>query len=536
MEDNTNFINNIKTIFQDKYAQILIALFSIIFGLVKSLAEFIYNKDTINVDILRAGIYAIICYLSLNLFYYIITLDYKTKQSKLKSPRKLWWTFFIIFITSYGICWLTYWPGTIYIDNWWIALSGTDLYIAGQHPITYCAFISPTTKIGLWLGSISYSIAIYTGLQILITSLFMTFLFHFIFQRKIPQTLKIILLLSCIFLPIYALFSISNTKDIYWSICVAGFTISLYQLYTSQKQDKKFWLLFNIYVLGIILLRNNGIYIILPTLAYLLWLFPIERKQLAISLCLTFLAVFLVSVWMKSLNIRPLFQEKVGVPIQQIAAVVKRNGNITAEQKDFISKIIPINVIKKSYNPYHVDALKWESKEFNATFLNDNTIKFLIIWKDIIRTNFKLCLLAYLQAVYWYWAPNENGKLDLILETLPDKDRDFLIPWILKNGYVKHEILPTNIKHFLIKYYEKSYNFWHEGSLFWILTGCALLYFLKQRNLKSLIIYFPIFLLWITLVIAGTLHSFRYVLSYIYILPFFIALLFTKTEKIAEQK
>ena len=51
----TKYINEIKVIFQNRYAQVLMVIFSIIFGLVKSLSEFIYDKDEINVDIQQGG-------------------------------------------------------------------------------------------------------------------------------------------------------------------------------------------------------------------------------------------------------------------------------------------------------------------------------------------------------------------------------------------------------------------------------------------------------------------------------------------------
>lgn len=524
----TKYINDIKAIFCDKIAQVLMAVFSIIFGLVKSLSEFVYDKDEVNVDLVQSGLYAFICYLLLNIAYYIITRDYSVKPIEIKSPRKLWWTFFAIFLLSYTICWLTYWPGNVYIDNWNIAQRGMS--IADQHPIIYCAFIVLLTNISIWLGSINYSIIIYTFLQILIMSLFMSSLYFFIFQRKIPKAIKTILLLVCILLPIYALFTISNTKDIYWALCMAGFIILLYRLNISQKQNRRFWILFNIYTLGIVLIRNNGIYIILPTLVCMLFLFPHIKKKLLVSLGGVLLSIVLTSIWVKSLDVQPLFKEKVGIPIQQIAAVVKKEGNITSEQKEFISKMLPIDTIKKRYNPYCVDTIKWRNSGFNSKFLNEHSFEFLNIWKNIIAQNFKISVVAYLQAVYWYWAPNEREKLDLIIGVVSHKNQT-LMQWLLKKNYVEHEFSSSRIKKELIKYYESAYGFWHEGSLFWILMVSALLYYIKRRNFKDLIIYLPIFLLWCTLMIAAPIHSFRYVLSYIYILPLYIALLFIDAKE-----
>ena len=523
------FINSIGRVFLDGYAQVLMIAFSVMFGFAKSLSEFVYYRNEINIEPSEIKTYAILCYLLLNLAYWFILLKHRAKPIEIKNPKRLCFILFGIFLATYALCWITYWPGTIFVDNLWIPNLG--MLMARQHPIFYCTYILFLFKIGMWLGGLHYSIILYTGVQILVTSAFMASLFFSIFQRKIPRWVKIILLVSCVALPIYAIFAIANVKDIYWSLCLSGFTVLIYRLLLSpeQKQSRKFWLLFNIYLLGIVLLRNNGIYITLFNLGFLLWLFPKQREMLYKSIGIILVAFCLLSLWYKLFDIEPMFKEKIAVPLQQIGAVVVNDGILTDEQKEFISKVMPLERIKKYYYPYTADTIKWGKTGFSSRFLNAHSFEFLRVWLDVVIANPKLSLLAYLQQVYWYWAPNNREQMWLVIDVAPELPFlcEELRTWIYEQGYVWGYLIYPSWQYRLSKYYETSYNFWHEGSLFWIVFGCALLYYLKQRSLKYLIIYLPVFSLWLTLMVAVPTHYFRYILSYIYLLPFFIALLFT---------
>ena len=253
-------IDSFKRIFQDKYAQICMISFSLLFGFAKSLSEYLNPSFKIYVDIRCVIFYAELCYLALNFAYWVVLQSYKVKPVKIKHPKTLCFAFFGMFFAIYTICWLNYWPGTMFIDNVWIMKFG--MMMARQHPILYVSFVLSLFKLGMWLGGLNYGIAIYTGLQMLAISAFMASLFFSIFQRRIPSAVKIILLISCAALPIYALYAVASTKDVYWSLCLSGLTILIYRLVLSpeEKQSKKFWFLFNIYLLGVVLLRNNGIH------------------------------------------------------------------------------------------------------------------------------------------------------------------------------------------------------------------------------------------------------------------------------------
>ena len=113
-------IDSFKRVFQDKYAQICMISFSLLFGFVKSLSEYVGPSFKIYVDIRCVIFYAEMCYLALVFAYWIISQNYNIKPVKIKYPKTLCLIFFGIFLAVYGVCWLNYWPGAMFIDNIWM--------------------------------------------------------------------------------------------------------------------------------------------------------------------------------------------------------------------------------------------------------------------------------------------------------------------------------------------------------------------------------------------------------------------------------
>lgn len=524
------FINDIKAIFCDKYAQVLMALFSIVFGLVKSLSEFVYDKNEINVDIQSGGVYALICYLLLNIAYYVITRDYKVKSVEIKSPRKLWWSFFAILFLSYTICWLTYWPGLVFIDNWIIARIGMDMSV--QHPISYCAIITYLTKLSLWLGSINYSVIFYVFIQLLIVCAVLASVCLFIYQSPINKILKMITILCYIFIPVYPMYAISSVKDVLWSVFTAVVPLSIYKLisHPNASSNKRFWILFDTSLVAIVLFRNNGPYVALLCLIPLFFICRQHKRHLMIVLGCVVLSLGVAQLALRGLNKEELFQERVCAPIQQIAAVVKNDGVLTDQQKDFINQMMPLENLKQAYDPYAVDAIRWKGKRqgFDKNFLQQHKSEFLKTWLELMPQNFAIYVKAFLQANYWFWTPAQ-WKYMYIKEKTPKEGE--LRDWVFANGYVERQIFSETTQKYLKKYYETKF-FFSEGILFWLLSALALLYYLRRRTAKDLIIYLPCLLVWLTVMLsAPQSFSFRYVLPLAYLLPVFIILLFVDKNK-----
>ena len=526
------FFDDIKAIKEDKFAQIFIGLFSVIFGLFKSLSEFVYEKDMVNVDIMQSGIYAIICYLSLNTAYWIITRDYNIKSYEIKHPKRLWWVFFAVIMVANIICWMTFGTALISQDNMLIYYWGIKL--SCQHPIFYMAFVLLSQNIGIWLGSMLYGVWFYNIVQMLIISSLLAVFLVWVFKQQIPAVLKYLIAAYYILIPLFSLYAMNMEKDPLFSIAVMVMTISLYNII--KQNAKKDWIIFWISVFFVEILRNNGFYMTIGTIAFLLFCYRDMYRNTLIALSIVILAHVGAGMAMKAVGTEQLFQEKIGVPIQQIAATVKNDGLLTEEQKNFINKIMPLENMKKAYNPYASDSIKWAGVKlgYDRDFLESHQKELLKHWLAIMPNNADIYIKAYLKVSIGWWAPYYFKKIDY--KSFWSPNRENLKAFAEENDLDINPVLNGKIKEYLEKYYDLSGYFPREGMLFWLLSFSALLYFLKRRSFKEIIIYLPCFLLWLTIMVAAPkARGFRYVLSFAYLLPFFVALLFAEKTSASEK-
>ena len=500
-------------------------LFAVIFGFVRSLSDFVLEQNMIAFDLQDAAIGAAGCLLALLLAYMFINAPWHFEASQIRAPRFLWLEFFVLLVGLHGLCWMVYWPADISHDNMYILMKGLDM--SHQHPILYNAYVTLLKEAGMMFGSSRYGVIGYILVQILAVDAVLAGLMLRLLKMRIPLILKIFSVLYYLFVPLFAVFNVEMIKDTLWSIALAVYTLELYEIISRDVPLRRNWLKFWVATFLVMGLRNNGVYIVGGTLAVLLFSGGVRRGRGIWTAFLVAILTFIGQIFaMRAINSHQLFQEKVGVPLQQIAAVAKNDGIVTEEQKNFIETIVPLRNLKQRYNPYTADAIKWGNPEFKIGVLEQHPREFLRVWSEMLRPNFKIYVLAYLQESYWWWAPRQEGQIKYLYTW--HHEQKHLASFAAQNQLYEKPIITGQPAQYLQQYYDLSGCFLREGVLFWLLAAMALLYGFKRRSWRALIVYVPCFLLWLTLMLTAPIaYSFRFVLSYAYLLPFFAALLFT---------
>lgn len=519
---------NLRTILFDKTAQICIFLFAAVFGAVKSLSNFVYEQNIIAVDARQILIYSGICWLALEIVRILSLWNWNIKTPDIKSPRLLRLIFFTALVLLHTLCWLVYWPAIICHDNMGILMNG--LGMSHQHPILYNAFVTLCKDIGMAFGSARCGVVLYIGIQIAVIDAIIACLIVRLLKMRVPMVLKIMSVLYYLLTPMFMIYGVEMIKDPLWSIAMAVLTLELYEIVTRDVPLRKNWIMFGIATFFVMTLRNNGNYIMAGTWVVLLIL---GRKRLWRGTWVTFLVMILTVIAqaysMKTVGAKQLFQEKVSVPIQQIAATVKNNGVITPEQAEFIETIVPLENLKQRYYPYNADPIKWGNPDFKRSVLEAHPKEFLEVWRQMMLPNFNIYVLAYLQESYWWWAPRQDGKAPC--RQTWHHGSEHLMNFATRNNLLERPMIAGKMYDYLHKYYEYNSVFLREGVLFWLLAAMALLYGLKRKKLMDMMVYLPCFLLWATIMIAAPIaYSMRFVLSFAYLLPFFALLLFTDRE------
>jgi hypothetical protein len=455
-------------------------------------------------------------------------------------PNKLWLKLSIVLLASYSLCFITYFPGVGMNDGLNIMLSGMS--ISQQFPPLYCGWITFLTKIGHAFGNLNISIAIYSITQLIAVALITGGITCWIWQNISIRIVRYTTLLFYACEPLVIMYSFSMLKDTLFSLLIVVFMILSYELSLTHKNNlsRNYFILLAFTVCGIIFLRNNGKYIVLPCLFILFFKYRKNKikKALSLIIAISIASVILNSLLMYHWGAVQLFQEIVGIPLQQVAATAASdNGVLTDEQKDFINEIMPLDEIEARYSPSSVDPIKW-STVFNSNFFESHRFEFMKLWASLLIPNFDIYVKAYLQQTYWFWAPRQEGTVECYFSIENYSDNSSLISFTEENDIHDCQLLPNWLNSTLRSYYSLASSFLREGVCFWLLGACFLLTLISRGNFRVLYLYLPCVLLWLTIMVSTPVNSsLRYVFTFVYALPVCIAMLFsTRTITVSLDK
>lgn len=508
-----------------KKEYILVISFSFVFGFIYSLAKCLERTGEISVLVSQILLSGIIC-VCLNLIFlkcvYLFT-NFSQKQEHTIDKKK-YCILAGILMLSYSICLCTYFPGVSMNDGLNIMRFGMGM--STQFPILYCAFIVMLTWLGrLVFGNLQVSIALYSVCQIAIVCAVSAWLIAWGWSKPLAKWMKYFLCIYYMTVPILAMYAISMLKDTLFSLALTVLTIMTYELLHRNhfvRISHGFWMVYTIVLLVIIFVRNNGSYVVVPYLLIFIAVCTEYRKTILKITGIAIGAIILNALPFWIVQKEPLFQEKIGIPLQQIASVVANDGKYTKEQADFINQLIPLDEITDRYDPYSVDPIKWGSEKFDRSYLAEHKKKFFEVYLQMLPENLDIYVKAYLQQTLWFWGPLQKENVQC-LYSIESFGNEGLPEFVQKNGIHNQSFLPEKLTCILKNYYETASFFFSEGVLFWMMLMSALLVFLKRWNKKDLLPYLPAFLLWITVMLSTPVAtSLRYVFVFVYSLPFYI--------------
>lgn len=404
---------------------------------------------------------------------------------------------------------------------------------ANQFPVYYCIYVVILGKIGTLLGSLQYAVALYSVLQVLLTAAICAGILTFLQARSSSRLFRLLAAAYYILQPALAIYSISMLKDTVFSSLLVLYGILLFLIKETSSAEGSFvphkqhgqalFLLFLVSSLLISVLRSNGIYIVAACLLFLLITDPRNRKQLLITALSVLLVNIAGSMIMQHYNVRHNASETLGIPIQQISAVVTCGGELSSEEEDILRQYIEPEKIRELYDPGSADPVKW-SDSFNRPYLNAHTGEFLFLWAGLLPRNFRIYVQAYLQETYWFWAPVQQGGIQMF-DTIEDiMDNDYLANFLVQNGIHDAPVLKGTASDFLKSFYQSGSHFFREGVCFWIMIFSIVLASCRKWKLRQILpFYLPQLLTWLTIMVSTPINnSFRYVLFYAYAMPIYV--------------
>ncbi|MBO4899411.1 MAG: hypothetical protein J5509_03910 [Lachnospiraceae bacterium] len=332
-------------------------------------------------------------------------------------------TVFVIMSIFYIPYMILYYPGLFMGDSYGQVLQpfkGTlldlghtmideNVKLNGHHPIVHTLLIHMFIMIGKTVfRSYDFGVFLYTIAQVLFFMLCISYSIVHVSGMRRDRTF-IILTLYFMLHPVVTMLSNVMTKDIIYVSLLSVFIVSVYEISTDISSP---WLLLILSAAGIVLIRNEGVYIMVLSGIVMMALL---RKNLIkwiglIASCIV-IYVLLHGVFMPVLKVTPGdAREYFNIPFQQVARYVTYCGDmVTEEEKEGIDALIDYDSIAESYVSVRSDNIK---NLYNMDADSNDIKTFLKTWKRI----YKKVPLVYVESVisnyYRYLYPG-GKRIDL---------------------------------------------------------------------------------------------------------------------------
>ncbi len=438
---------------------------------------------------------------------------------------------------------LRYFPGNVSYDSLWQILQATGVTnFNNHHPVIHTSIIWLTMSIGKMFGNYNVGIAIYSIIQMLIMSAIFSFVIYYMAKKNISISFRIVTLIFFAIYPINAIYSITMWKDIIFSGFVVLVIIQMIEIVTNTEvffQKKKNIILFILSLIIMSLFRNNGIYVTVFAMPFLI----ITVKKYYRILLIAFLVVLVICGIIKG----PIFEifninsssirEALSVPLQQFARVVVVRGDVTIEEKEAIYNFLPIEDYVEVYNPTISDPIK---AKFNEEYFYEHKMEFVGLWIKIVLKYPVEVIEAFLCNSFGYWYPEtQYWKVytEIYQEGINESSTGLIkAPFdIHKIPLIKGKLIDTMVELIDNKNIPIISMLFSIGFAFFIVI-ISFMYLYYKKRYKELIIYVPIIVLWFTCMASPVHCEFRYIYSMFISLPSLISINLIKNKEISEGK
>lgn len=307
-----------------------------------------------------------------------------------------------------------------------------------HHPIVSTLVAGEVVKLGSHISG-NFGLFLYILIQAFFGAWVLAYSLHLMRELDVPIWLKSLSYSCYIFVPYYTSYIGTFRKDVPYTYMTVLFVIELIYLLIQKEEffhNKRHIFLMGIAIAGVILLRNNGKYMIYPTVAVVLpYLFfnnrktgmnvKIRRRVLGSTAIVFLLPILAAEVLSYALTIHLNVasgsnREAFSLFMQQTARYVKEYGDeITEEEKATISAVLDYENLADNYDPrisdpvkgiFKYDATKEELKDYFWTWWEQFTKHPFCYFRATLNQNYYL-LYPYIanDALYVFRLSDDTG-------------------------------------------------------------------------------------------------------------------------------
>lgn len=444
----------------------------------------------------------------------------------------LWISITIVLFICWLPCLLAAYPGFYNYDSFSQVPQALyeEVPYSAHHPLLHTLLMGKIIAFGYHHGeTLNDGILLHSIFQMVVCAIVLAYLVCYILKITKRKWLSALAFIYYAFFPVIAMFALSTTKDVIFSVLLQLCIVFLYEM---LREQEKFWSSkWKIVRLGIMLVlmclfRNNGSYIVIGTCVCLFWVIKHYRKQCLLLFGAAILGYCVISkslLWALDAT-EGSSEEALSVPIQQIARVYGEYGEngFDEEELELIYNGISAEELL-NYNPFLSDDIK---NNFDYEVVKNREREYLKLWFCKGVQYPKTYLESFLDNTYQAWYPGTS------IYTKPGDGETYYFDMSMRAGGERETKAPILLEFYrkiaTEHYYQKIpvlRLFFSVGAMFW-LHLFVLFYAIYQRN-KPLIMAMLMALLCCATALLGPVSLVRYYLVLFYGFPVSMGFLFT---------
>lgn len=330
------------------------------------------------------------------------------RLARIRFPLPAWLCVLILLL-----CWLPAWlsifPGAFAYDAYDEWMQVRNHRLTSHHPVIHVLLLGGLTEgfHGL-TGSYNVGIGVYTFLQMVLLSFLLTRTLAFMKEFSVPDFFCWIALLFYALSPVMQLFAVSATKDVLFSAFQLLFLQDLIRISCRREAffaSRRRLLSFGLTAFFTMTLRNNGFYIVLGTLAVLIWVCRCYWKKLApVLLGIGVAYALYVGPCYSMLHVTGgSVAEMLSVPIQQMARVHQYDyESLEQEELELLYRMIP----RENLERYRASVADFVKEGFRQEEFRKNTKEFFSLWLKWGKNHLLTYVNSFLINTVDFWYPN----------------------------------------------------------------------------------------------------------------------------------
>lgn len=440
---------------------------------------------------------------------------------------------FSISVVDISIMYACYYPGNLTSDSLYVIKQALYGPYSNHQPYYYTKIVEFFLVRGKeWFHNINAAAAVFSIFQIIFMAACISWVIVTLYQMEISWKLIVGCWILYTIMPFHIMYSFTMWKDVMFGGLVVVFIVSVFRIWKKIGNCVALnWLMLILGGIGTCLFRSNGWFAFF--LSFLLFLFLFGEDTNKKRMCMCFAVILGLSFILKYpvlhvLGVRqPDTLEKLAVPVQQIARIVRDCDDVREEHIELLSRIVDVDRIPEVYKSGIVDPVKELIREGDQQYLVDHKAIYLKLYLEMSLSHIDKSVEAWIDLTkgywnagypYWKWMDYVDGKEELGLE---------------------RTVHLQNIKKIIEGYfwlYDSNAFFQVFVSIgfhIWILLVLAVLSILR-RDKESLFMTIPLLAIAFTLLISTPVYAeFRYIYALFCCIPFlgFTTFFRKKTEE-----